>query len=549
MAASPDPETDLILSYLEGRATADQRDEIGRRLVEDASFAERVAFQARMDSILLTLRNEDSRIERAAAYFPRRARSRRRRSGRTPEYSNLPWAVGAAVAACALFVLLLIASIGDRGPSIHSSSPPSARAEPPLSPGPEARRTVPAPRIRNVETRIPARPPSNPYPSAEPGPRKPALPTVNPARPPTPVRKPATPRPTLPSRVQVATLRSIRGSAMLIEDARRTPIRAGQSVAVGQGVATGEQDSRVILSLNDGTEIALGPKTLLRTITTAEEGKDLAIASGTVEAEIAPQPAGRPLTFTTPHAQARVLGTRLRLDISGETTHLEVTKGRVRLIRSRDGRFVDVRAGYYAVAGEGVPLVARRLRELTLFEDDFSAHPVGRWPEGWNRTSEPNRAGFRVMQDSRNPRQRFMGCPVPTGGTTQHAILPVEWRGRLRISLRFRLSGPNNDRAGMEIWGPDGIPFSVEYNLSRQALLIQTFAGTWKEFARAPLALQTGRWYQLHVISDGTDVECRVDNRKVLAARPATGQTRGTVSLASRGQDSAHFDDVRLLRP
>ncbi len=81
------------------------------------------------------------------------------------------------------------------------------------------------------------------------------------------------------------------------------------------------------------------------------------------------------MTIGTPHGEARVLGTELRLVVDGSSTRLEVTEGRVQLRRS-DGRAADVPAGHFAVAGPAPEPASKVLPvpELLLLPEDGKLH-------------------------------------------------------------------------------------------------------------------------------------------------------------------------------
>ena len=131
------------------------------------------------------------------------------------------------------------------------------------------------------------------------------------------------------------------------------------------------------------TEVGLGP---------SGKGKRLEVSVGRIEALVAPQPDGRPMVVTTPHAEAEVVGTWFRLAVNGKTTRLDVLDGVVRLMDRHAGSSVDVAAGSFAVAGEGVALAARPFYALqipgyderlydegdVLFEDRFD-QGMGNW--------------------------------------------------------------------------------------------------------------------------------------------------------------------------
>jgi hypothetical protein len=127
----------------------------------------------------------------------------------------------------------------------------------------------------------------------------------------------------------------------------------------GSGIRTGP-DGAVSFAFVDGTRVELGPDTLVLEISDGPSGKRILAAGGSLAADVARQPAGRPMIFQTPLAEAVVLGTRLRLSITAEATKLEVLEGRVRLLRPSDKASVEVRAGFQAVARASGPLAATR---------------------------------------------------------------------------------------------------------------------------------------------------------------------------------------------
>jgi hypothetical protein len=87
--------------------------------------------------------------------------------------------------------------------------------------------------------------------------------------------------------------------------------------------------------------------------------RQVAIARGAVEARVTPREPGETLVFSTPHGDARVVGTTLRLTVGASSTRLDVEEGKVRFTRP-DRTAVEVTAGHFAVAAAGVELAPRR---------------------------------------------------------------------------------------------------------------------------------------------------------------------------------------------
>jgi hypothetical protein len=132
----------------------------------------------------------------------------------------------------------------------------------------------------------------------------------------------------------------------------------GLGLLAGDRVETGEAQEVTFSYDGEETKIQLSPETAVELVPSGK-GKRLYVSAGGIEALVAPQPAGSPMVVTTPHAEAEVVGTWFRLAVDGASTRLDVLDGVVRLTDRREGTSVDVAAGDFAVAGEGVALAAR----------------------------------------------------------------------------------------------------------------------------------------------------------------------------------------------
>ena len=150
----------------------------------------------------------------------------------------------------------------------------------------------------------------------------------------------------------IAEVTDVQGSVVRTDGA---PIAPGTPVVSGQGLKTIGRASASV-RFPDGTRVDLGADTTLDRI----ERKRLSIALGTTTAVVRPQPAGEPMVFATPHGQATVLGTSLRLFVEKKATKLEVREGKVRL-EDLAGKSAVVDSGHFAVVAEGLRPVARRM--------------------------------------------------------------------------------------------------------------------------------------------------------------------------------------------
>jgi hypothetical protein len=157
----------------------------------------------------------------------------------------------------------------------------------------------------------------------------------------------------------------VEGNVQVTSGAARTPARAGEGVAAGHGVVTAGAAARAALAFPDGTRLELGADTSVRELA-ERRGKRLTLAQGRLSAEVSKQPADQAMVFVTPHAEARVLGTSLRITVDASSTWVEVREGKVRL--TREGRSVDIGPGQAASALANAALVSRPvdLNEIVL---------------------------------------------------------------------------------------------------------------------------------------------------------------------------------------
>jgi ferric-dicitrate binding protein FerR (iron transport regulator) len=165
--------------------------------------------------------------------------------------------------------------------------------------------------------------------------------------------------------VFLATVTRAEGEVFVTSGGARSAARIGLGLQSGDGLEVIQGASALLFG--DGTRLSLAPQTSIASITDAA-GKRVALDRGRVSAEVAKQPAGRPLVFATPHGEARVLGTTLLLRVTPDATELEVKTGSVRLTRAKDKAGVDVAGGHLAEIAPGAEFGARAVRVLE-FQD------------------------------------------------------------------------------------------------------------------------------------------------------------------------------------
>lgn len=262
--------------------------------------------------------------------------------------SSQVWVWAAAGVLVAVFVALL-----------SSSSPeeaPKKAARIPTPPAPIQQEQPVAPKIEPEPPPAPPREeprPPEPVPPPAPPPEPVPVPREEPKPPPPEPPKPA-PEPPKPPRSQVvgiARIEKAEGAAFVVGKEGKSPAVAGTEFAAGQGLETGGSGSRIVLAFPDKTQVELGSDTTLTDV----KVERLVLATGTIRADVAPQPKTRPLVVATPHAEAKVLGTLFRVVVEKKGTLLEVDKGRVELRRLSDRKSVVVGSGQYATSADLKP--------------------------------------------------------------------------------------------------------------------------------------------------------------------------------------------------
>lgn len=287
----------------------------------------------------------------------------RPRKPQRPRETGMPgWALWATLAAGALVVVAVLMSVmgGEGEPSkrmVHKPKPHVEQPVPKPEPQPEVPLPPPTPAPEPRPVPAPTPKPETPTPLPEPKPVTPA-PEPKPTPKPAPAPEPEKPTVTI---TEVAKLESVEGDVVLGDGAAKPgPLTPGFVLE-----AKGEKGSAVI-RYPDGTRVDVAGGTRLQD--EAKPGKVLTVV-GVVTAEVAKQPADRPMLFLTANAEARVVGTKLRVETIGEATRLDVAEGQVRLTRLKDKSSVIVTTGHYAIAaptGTMVPKLPRALGGLVV---------------------------------------------------------------------------------------------------------------------------------------------------------------------------------------
>jgi len=287
-----------------------------------------------------------------------------RRSFRPRGEEGPGWVLWVSLAAGLLVIVAILLAIsgGDEPPRPnYVKDRPKPQIAPPIPPPPPElpKEVVPTPSPKPELS-----PPPKPEPR-EPDPLPPPIPKPKPESEPVPAPapKPPVPPPPPPEKApvtitEVAALESVEGDVTLGEAAAKPG-----PLTPGFVLETKGEKSAAVFRYPDGTKVEVAGLSRIQDEPT-KPGHVL-MMSGIVVADVAKQPADKPMLFLTAHAEARVLGTKLRVEAAGDTTRLDVAEGRVRFTRLRDKSFVLVDGGHYAVAAPTGAMSSRLSRAST----------------------------------------------------------------------------------------------------------------------------------------------------------------------------------------
>jgi len=364
----------------------------------------------------------------------------------------------------------------------------------------------------------------------------------------------APPRQDLGTKAALATVEQAEGEVFVLFDGKKIPVKARDTVLPGQGIETGAK-GRAVLVLFDGTILEAGPETLLQEISekTPKQlvAKWLNLRRGTLKAEVIRQPAGQPVVIGTPHAEARVLGTTLRLVVDpGEkgSTRLEVTEGKVRLTRAQDGKFVDVPSGHFAVAATGIDLAARPLGVIAHYEFEEGGGSVARDSSGKGREGKVVGAGRAAGKTGRglafNGKDSYVGCgPVAQGAGPLTVTAWVRTVSALEQDILFQ-SSQTDEGGHLQLAALSG--GHVQWTV---------YGGGSPGFkVRSPSAVNDGKWHHVAGVrtAEGTGI-LYMDGKSAGAGQTAAPSLLNPSALyigahqcCAKGYFNGLIDDVRV---
>ena len=166
--------------------------------------------------------------------------------------------------------------------------------------------------------------------------------------------------------VPLATLTTTSGQVVVVRAKQEVPGKSGIALFAGDRIRVSDgaladvfYTDRTVLHIDQRSEVQLAATGSA----VNQVGKRVVLTWGRVSADVTKQPAGQPMLFVTPNAQAEVLGTALTLEYteSLDSTRLEVDHGLVAITDLKALKRVEVPTGHYATVMDKQSPIARPL--------------------------------------------------------------------------------------------------------------------------------------------------------------------------------------------
>lgn len=153
---------------------------------------------------------------------------------------------------------------------------------------------------------------------------------------------------------------SAQGEVRLVGASGERVPTSGDSWQENETLKTVGRNSGVTLKLRDGSQLDFS-NGAIAVKEPSVHGCRVTLEHGLLQATVKKHSVSAPFVFATPEAEARVVGTKLRLVASLHSTRLEVSEGEVGFRRRHDGKEITVKAGEYAVVAPNVPFIPRAI--------------------------------------------------------------------------------------------------------------------------------------------------------------------------------------------
>jgi hypothetical protein len=323
-----------------------------------------------------------------------------------------------------------------------------------------------------------------------------------------------------------------RGAGTVASPATGFRLRAGDEVLVPVNAFA------VVAYEGEATRIRAGGGAHL-VVEATDGGKQLTLTVGTLSANVAPQPKDEPMSITTPHSIATVLGTEFSLSVLSNASRLDVVEGSVRLERRDDEKAIVVPAGFYAMTGAGIELATR-----SLLPEPWSSQDIGLTGRSGHAKWEGKRC--RVAGgDQRRGRDafHFVYQTLDGDGEIRARVLDFESKdNRTKAGVLIRESLKSSAPAAfLRVNATKGLEFSKRQR--REPSLIE-LVGV-ESFPYWVRLVRYGSTITAYKSADGVDwVQTGSENFE-LGPRIYVGL--GVTSSEKSGENAAVFDNVSVI--
>ncbi|MBN1672849.1 MAG: FecR domain-containing protein [Kiritimatiellae bacterium] len=164
----------------------------------------------------------------------------------------------------------------------------------------------------------------------------------------------------IPGRPATAELSAMRGEVRLSRDGKTLRPSPRDALHDGDALQTAGPDAMAAAAFADGTRVEWhGPAAARLDSVGQSNAKRIYQTRGRLVADVTRQPPGREMQVDTPHAELRVIGTRFEVDVSPESTRVDMRTGQTRVTCKRTGQAEVLAAGYLAMVGKSLVVAAR----------------------------------------------------------------------------------------------------------------------------------------------------------------------------------------------
>jgi ferric-dicitrate binding protein FerR (iron transport regulator) len=262
----------------------------------------------------------------------------------------------------------------------------------------------------------------------------------------------------------IGTLVNVTGDVRIKDnDGQIHVVEAAAPIEQGDTVSTRGSESSTVLAYLDGTRLTLVGST---SVTFQENGtRSVVVHEGTLAAAVQPQSAKKPLLLTTPSARLHVLGTRFQVEAGENRTDLSVTEGRVRLVRTRDSKVVDVTEGKFASVTDKNGLVVEDIPSLaTSWEHDFESGLPDGWIDGeWMSDGLPPGSRGAVKATFRQETDEWSYVNITTNDGWLRGLFDITKDSHLHFTFKIAKRGWINVFVITRTPDPDAPLFSGNY--------------------------------------------------------------------------------------